>query len=262
MKIVKNIFIPLAFWLLVWQAAAWLVGSRVQGAWVFQESLLLLPGPWTVLKTLAGLAVTMWFWQITLLTLVRIFGGMLAGVVLGSVIAALTCTNVWCDRILSPAVKIIRATPVASFILLIFLWVSTGRVPGVISALMVLPVIWGNVSKGIRETDPQLLELAHAYRFGKGKTLRRIYIPSVAPYFSAGVETGLGLAWKAGVAAEVLCHPRLAIGTQIFYSKTYLETPDLFAWTLVVILLSLLVETGLVWLLRKGGRRHGANRAT
>lgn len=261
MKIIKNIFIPLAFWLLVWQIAAWLVGSHVQGVWAFQESQLLLPGPWTVGKTLVSLMVTGQFWQITLLTLLRIFGGMLAGVALGVLIAVLTCTSVWCDRILSPAVKIIRATPVASFILLIFLWVSTGRVPGVISALMVLPVVWGNVSKGIRETDPQLLELAWAYRFGKRKTLKRVYIPSVAPYFTAGVETGLGLAWKAGVAAEVLCHPKLAIGTQIFYSKTYLETPELFAWTLVVILLSFLVETVLVRLLRKGGGRCGADRA-
>lgn len=246
MKIVKKVLIPLAFWLIVWQIAARIVGKD-----------LLLPGPWTVLKTLGGLVVTVKFWQITALTLARIFAGMLAGAALGTVIAVLTCASAWCDRLLSPLVKVIRATPVASFILLVLLWVSTGRVPGVISALMVLPVLWGNVAKGIRETDPQLLELARAYRFGRGKTLKLVYIPSVAPYFTAGVETGLGLAWKAGVAAEVLCHPKLAIGTQIFYSRTYLETPDLFAWTLVVILLSFLVETVLVRLLRKAVRGHG-----
>ena len=234
------------FWLIVWHLAARIVGRD-----------LLLPGPWTVLKTLGSLVVTVKFWQITALTLVRIFAGMLAGAALGTVLAVLTCASVWCDRLLSPLVKVIRATPVASFILLVLLWVSTGRVPGVISALMVLPVLWGNVAKGIRETDPQLLELARAYRFGRGKTLKLVYIPSVAPYFTAGVETGLGLAWKAGVAAEVLCHPKLAIGTQIFYSRTYLETPDLFAWTLVVILLSFLVETVLVRLLRKAVRGHG-----
>jgi NitT/TauT family transport system permease protein len=129
--------------------------------------------------------------------------------------------------------------------------VTTGKVPGVISARMVLPVGWGNVSKGIRETDPQLLELARAYRFGGGKTLRLIYLPCVAPYFSSGVETSLGLAWKAGVAAEVLCHPKLAVGTEIYVSRLNFETPDLFAWTLVVIALSFLVEIALVRLLRK-----------
>lgn len=248
MKAVKNILIPLAFWLAVWQLAAWAVGKD-----------LLLPGPWTVARTLAALVVTAKFWQTTALTLLRIFAGMLAGAALGTVLAVLTCASVWCDRLLSPLVKVIRATPVASFILLVLLWVSTGRVPGVISALMVLPVLWGNVAKGIRQTDPQLLELARAYRFGRGRTFQLIYFPAVAPYFTAGVETGLGLAWKAGVAAEVLCRPKLAIGTQVFFSRTYMETADLFAWTLVVILLSFLVESVLVRLLRKAVNSHGAD---
>lgn len=245
MKTIKNILIPLAFWLVVWQIIARIVGKN-----------LLLPGPWTVAVRLAELIVTADFWHAAALTLLRIFAGMAAGAVLGTVIAVLTCASRWCERLLSPLVKVVRATPVASFILLVLLWVSTGRVPGVISALMVLPVIWGNVSKGIRETDNKLLELAKAYRFGKGKTLKIIYVPSVAPYFTAGVETALGLAWKAGVAAEVLCYPKWAIGAEIYHARLNFETPDLFAWTLVVILLSFLVESVLVKLLRKAVR-HG-----
>ena len=248
MKVLKNMLIPLAFWLAVWQLAALIVGKD-----------LLLPGPWTVARTLAALAVTGVFWQTTLLTLGRIFTGLLLGVVLGTALAVLTRVSRWCDRILSPVVKIVRATPVASFILLVLLWVGSGRVPVVISALMVLPVVWGNVAKGITETDPQLLELAAAYRFGTGKTLRLIYLPSAAPYFAAGVETSLGLAWKAGVAAEVLCHPKLAIGTQVYFTRTYFETPSLFAWTLVVILLSLLVEKALVLGLRKAVALRGVS---
>lgn len=248
MKILKKIIIPLAFWLLVWQ-----------GASVWAGSDLLLPGPWTVVCTLAGLVLEGEFWQAAGLTLLRIFAGLLAGTALGVLIAALTCASAWCDRILSPAVKVIRATPVASFILLVLLWVATGRVPGVISALMVLPVVWGNVSKGIRGADPALLELARAYRFGRIKTVRLVYVPSAVPYFTAGVETALGLAWKAGVAAEVLCRPRLAVGTQVYFSKLNLETPKLFAWTLVVILLSFLVESVLVKLLRKAVGSYGAD---
>lgn len=245
MKSFKNIIIPLVFWLVVWQIIAMIVDKN-----------LLLPGPWTVAVRLAQLIITADFWHAAALTLVRIFAGMLIGAVLGIILATLARISVWCDRLLSPLVKVIRATPVASFILLVLLWVSTGRVPGVISALMVLPVIWGNVSKGIKETDGKLLELAKAYQFGKGKTLKLIYIPSVAPYFTAGVETALGLAWKAGVAAEVLCYPKWAIGAEIYHARLNFETPDLFAWTLVVILLSFLVESVLVKLLRKAVR-HG-----
>ena len=261
MKAIKKVVVPLAFWLAVWQVAAWVVGDSVllSARPVLKEIPLLLPGPWTVVCTLAGLVVEWAFWQAAGLTLLRVFLGLVVGVVLGTLIAVLTCASKWCDRLLSPPVKVIRATPVASFILLVLLWVQTGRVPGVIAALMVLPVVWGNVSKGIRQTDPLLLEMAKAYRFDAPKRLLRIYIPSVAPYFNAGVETGLGLAWKSGVAAEVLCHPKWGIGTQVYLSKLNLETPDLFAWTAMVIVLSFLVESLLVRLLRKAVKYHGTH---
>lgn len=233
MRFLKRVALPLAFWLLVWQLAALAVGKD-----------LLLPGPWTVVRTLAGLAATAEFWQAALLTLARIFAGLLAGVILGTLAAALTCASPWCDRLLSPAVRVIRATPVASFILLVLLWAPTGRVPAVIAALMVLPVVWGNVCQGVRGADPQLLELARAYRFGRWKTLRLVTVPAALPAFASGVETGLGLAWKAGVAAEVLCRPKLAVGSQVYFARINLETPALFAWTLAVILLSLLLESG------------------
>lgn len=249
MRRIGRVLLPVLFWLGVWQLTAAAVGQE-----------LLLPGPAAVGRRLLELAAGAVFWQTALASLLRIFGGLLLGVVLGALLAGLTAWVPLLDWVLTPAVKVVRATPVASFILLVYLWVERGRVPGLISALMVLPVVWGNVTRGIAETDPQLLELARAYGFGRGRTLRRIYIPSVLPYFASGCRTALGLAWKAGVAAEVLCQPQNAIGTQIYNTKYYLETPSLFAWTLVVIALSFLLEWAVGGLLRRaegpeGGRR-------
>jgi NitT/TauT family transport system permease protein len=215
---------------------------------------LLLPYPLTVARALAELAVTAGFWQAVGLTLCRILAGLAAGTALGAGLALLTCASRWADLLLSPAIRVVRATPVASFIVLVLLWVHTDRVPSVISALMVLPVVWANVAKGVRETDPQLLELARAYGFGRGKTLRLIYLPSVQPYFTAGLTTAVGLAWKSGVAAEVLCLPKRAIGTQVLHAKLYLEIPSLFAWTVTVVVLSFLLESALTRLLRRLGR--------
>ena len=247
---ILRLLVPLFFWTAVWQLAAMGVGQE-----------LLLPPPVAVLERLFTLAGVGTFWQTAGLTLLRIFCGILFGVITGALLAVLTCAFKAADWILTPMVKIIRATPVASFIILVMLWVTRTYVPGLISALMVMPVIWGNVCKGIRETDKSLLELARAYRFGRGKTLRLVYIPSVMPYFSAGVNTSLGLAWKAGVAAEVLCLPRPSIGTELYNAKQYLETPSLFAWTLVVILLSFLLEKAVSLLLRAGERNeNGRNR--
>ena len=131
-------------------------------------------------------------------------------------------------------IRIVRATPVASFILLVLLWTGRNQVPAVISGLMVLPVVWENLTQGIRSTDQQLLELSRAYRFSRGKTVRLVYLPSLKPYLLSAVTTAMGLAWKSGVAAEVLCLPRPA----------------------VVICLSLLMERFLTRLIQR--RREGA----
>jgi len=242
-----RVVLPLAFWLLIWQLIALWVehGAEMGGEF-------LLPGPIHVWESLTGIAVEGIFWKTAFLSVGRMFFGILLGAFLGTVLAVLTAANRWCDLLLSPAVKVVRAVPVASFILLVLLWVRRDWVPVAISALMVLPVIWGSVRQGIDTADRQLLELTRCYRFDRGKTLRLFWVPSMAPAFTTGLATAMGLAWKAGVAAEVLCQPKFAIGTQIYRTKYQLETPELFAWTLVVILLSLAMEKLVKWLLERG----------
>ena len=233
-----ELLLPPAFWLGVWQLFAFLVDRHVQS----RGNELRLPYPVTVARALVRLAGRGAFWATVAASLGRILLGLAAGTILGALLALAVYRSPWADRLLSPAIRVIRATPVASFILLVLLWTGKNAVPAIISGLMVLPVVWANLIRGLRETDPKLLELARAYRFSRWKTTRLIYLPSLRPYFLSAVTTALGLAWKSGVAAEVLCIPRAAIGTRIYESKLYLEIPDLFAWTAVVVVLSLLLE--------------------
>ena len=230
-KTVIQWLLPPVFWLGVWQLAAMAVGQD-----------LLLPSPWSVVTVLADLARTGAFWLTALSSLGRVFAGLLLGCVLGGVLAWLTYRFRWAQILLAPAIRVVRATPVVCFILLVYLWVARGRIPGAIAALMVMPVMWGNLDAGLRSVDGQLLELARAYRFSPWKMVRLIYLPSLRPHFTSGFLTALGLAWKSGVAAEVICPPKLAIGTEISFARTALETPELFAWTLVILALSLALE--------------------
>ena len=241
-KKLLRIAIPLAFWLGVWQLAALAVDLE-----------LMLPTPAQVGASLLAMAGTHTFWLSALLTLARVFLGLLGGTLLGVLLAFLTRFSPWASLLLSPAIRVVRATPVVSFILLVYLWVTRANIPGVIAGLMVLPVVWGSVSGGLAAVDPQLLELARAYRFSPWKTLRLIYLPSLRPHFVSGLLTAFGLAWKSGVAAEVLCPPKLAIGSRIQQARMALETADLFAWTLVIIALSLSLEGLLRHLLRGKG---------
>ena len=170
----------------------------------------------------------------------------------GVVLAVLSTASAFVDALISPAITVVRASPVASFAILVLIWVERDFVPVLICGMMVLPVIYSNVCAGIRGVDVQLLEMAEVYRLPKVRVLRRIYIPSVLPYFRAACSSALGLGWKAGIAAEVLTVPKSSIGRMIADSKLYLMTEDLFAWTLLVVVLSLLLQK-LMLALVKGG---------
>ena len=255
-KPLKNllyVLLPPAFWLGVWQVCALLVDRRVNG----RGNELLLPYPASVWTALTAMAGTGEFWGAVLTSLGRIALGLAWGVTIGAVLAILTCASSWADRFLSPAVRVVRAAPVASFILLVLLWTGRNTVPAVIAAMMVTPVVWDNLSRGIQAIDPRLLELARCYRFSRWKQVVLVYLPALRPYILTALTTATGLAWKSGVAAEVLCLPEPSLGQRIYYTKYYLDIPELFAWTAVTVALSMVLERVLRAGLARWGRGWG-----
>ena len=242
-----KVLLAALFWIIIWHMGA-----------VWMGNTLLLPTPFQVLSCLGRMMITASFWQITLVSIGRILLGMAIAVALGAAVAVLTSASSLADGLIRPLMTAVQATPVASFAILVLIWVDRDFVPVVICVMMVAPVVWGNVCTGIRETDQQLLEMAKVYRLHFSKVLMRIYIPSVKPYFRAACISGLGLGWKAGVAAEVLTVPKASIGRMISESKLYLLTEELFAWTLAVVLLSLLLQKIMLLLLKGRGNRAEA----
>lgn len=234
-----------AFWLLLWQLAAGKVGKE-----------LILPSPFVVVRALFNLAVTGKFWINTAVTIVRVLTGYCLGVILAVLLAIMTCSSELLDALISPVIRIVRATPVASFIILALLWMGKDNVPILMSTLMVIPVVWENITAQYQATDVNLLEMAQAYKLSKWKKFRYIYVPSAFPGFLAGCMSAMGLAWKSGIAAEVLSQPKIAMGSNLYYSKLYLETPDLFAWTAVVVILSMCIERLIKYLLFRGVRNE------
>ena len=233
-----------AVWLLLWQLASMAVGLP-----------LLLPSPLAVLLRLGQLCTGADFWLTVASSLLRILLGFLLGVLFGTALAGLCWRFRLIDALARPLLGVLKSTPVASFIILALVWVKTTWLATVISFIMVLPLIYANVREGIDSADRQLLEMAQVFRLSRRKTFRYCYLPAILPFFLSAISSALGFAWKSGIAAEVLGRPARAIGSQIYDSKIYLETPDLFAWTLVVILLSVLLERLAVRFVRWAGKR-------
>lgn len=232
MKNKTKIFLFTAvFYFALWSMASFLSGSE-----------LLIPSPKKVFETFILIASKEDFYINVLLSALRIISGFIISLCLGTVFAVLSCRFKTFKILFYPLVSTVKATPVASFIILALLWIKTSYVPVFISFLMVMPVVWTNICQGIETADTSLLEAAEIFDMSPLKKVKYIYVPNCIPFFKSCAISGIGLAWKAGIAAEVICSPHFAIGSRLYESKIYLETPELFAWTAAVVILSIIIE--------------------
>ena len=240
--------VGILFWLLVWQFSAMAFGKP-----------MIFPTPIATIGKLADLIRTSDFYTTVLQSLLRIFEGFVIGILAGIVIGAANGFEYKLsgvsEALTGPLIAVFRATPVASVIILMFYFFSARTIPMLTAALMVTPIVAESVRKGLRETDRGLREVAAVFGFGFAKKLYRLYIPAAAPYLYTACRSSVGLAWKAGVAAEVICNLHGSIGNMLSNAKISIEVEDLFAWTAVTVILSVILEKLLVALLDAAVRR-------
>ncbi|HEY3438770.1 MAG TPA: ABC transporter permease subunit [Actinotalea sp.] len=239
-----------AFWVVVWQVAALAVGHEV-----------LLASPAKAVGRLGELSVTADFWGTVWYSFLRIAGGFVAASVVGVLGAAAAAGSRVVDALVTPALTAVRSTPVVSFIILVLMWASSGQLAFVISFLMVLPITYTNVLEGIRHRDVALLEVATVFRVPFLRRVPAVDVPAVLPYFTAACRIGVGLAWKSGIAAEVIGLAKGSIGERLYEAKILLSSADLFAWTAVIIAVSFGFEKLVLALLRRAELRLSRGRS-
>ena len=232
------------FALCVWQAAAMLLGEP-----------LLLASPVQVAGRLFSLILTEKFWSTVGYTTLRIVCGFLLGFGVGVVLAVLAGRYQGLETLLWPFVVTIKSIPVASFVILVLIWLSSRQLSVFIAFLMVFPVIYLNTLQGLKATDGRMLEMAKMYRLSFSRKLKYIYVPQLQPFLMSACSIALGLSWKSGVAAELIGRPDLSMGDMLYMAKVHMDTADVFAWTVVIILLSQLFEKLFLKLMKKGFER-------
>lgn len=218
-------------WLILWQILSVTINNSI-----------LLAGPIDSVRALCQMILTGEYWNSILFSLVRIISGFLVGSAFGICLA-------WCsyrleiiEEFLKPVISVLKAIPVASFVIILLIWAGNRLLSFYISALVVFPILYNNTLGGFRATDRKILEMAEVFRIPMFRRMRYIYMPSVYPHIYSAFQTALGMAWKSGVAAEVIGQPLGSVGNGLYQSKIYLETAELFAWTITIVLVSFLVE--------------------
>ncbi len=237
------------FWLAVWQLAGLVIRNDIifaSPADVARSFAALLPDPgfwisigWSFGKILAGF-----------------FLAFLSGVLLGSLAFRFQLLK----ELLEPVMTLAKSIPVASFVILALIWIGSANLSVFISFLVVLPMIYVNTIAGLESTDEKLVEMARVFSLSLPRRIRFLYVPALTPYLVSSCRIALGMSWKSGIAAEVIGVPAHTIGERLYMAKIYLATSDVFAWTIVIILISSLFERLFLRLLEQGARWNERSR--
>ncbi len=218
-------------WLLIWQIAATLIDNDI-----------LLAGPIEVGKTLGKLLVEKEFYGICMASVGRILAGFLLAFAGGILAGALSYAFPFIKEVLEPVLAVMKSIPVVSFVVLLLIWQGAENLSVWISFFVVFPNACVSTRNGLEAVDPGLLEMAEVFGVRGIKRLIYIYKPALVRFLLSGMEISMGMAFKSGVAAEVIGVPDFSIGERIYMSKIYLDTAGLFAWTAVLIAWSFVAE--------------------
>lgn len=225
--------------LVLWQAAAAALDQK-----------LLLASPLEVLARLASIWREPEFFSSVRFSFIRIVSGFGLGLTLGVLLAVLAGKFPVLETLFWPFFTAVKSVPVASFIIISLIWLSSSELSVFISFLMVLPIVYTNVLEGIRSTDRKMTEMADLFRIPWRRRLVYIWLPQIRPYLISACSMSLGLSWKAGIAAEIIGIPDGSIGEMLYNAKAYLNTVDLFAWTVIIVAVSIAFEKLFLALLR------------
>lgn len=238
------------FWLILWQ----LVSIAVHNS-------IILVGPAEVAGALLSQLPTLEFWRTIGLSFGKISSGFLAAFLAGILTGCAAFRFLFIKDLLEPVMLLAKSVPVASFVILALIWIGSRNLSVFIAFLVVFPMIYVNTIAGLSSASPQLLEMARVFCMSGWKKFKYIYLPALLPYLISGASISLGMSFKSGIAAEVIGVPDHSIGEKLYMAKIYLSTADLFAWTLVIIVISGLFEKLFLKLLSAAARRCSKSRA-
>ncbi len=241
MKKALKITLIAVFWVGVWYLLSFL------HALYFNLDLannFLFPYPHQVIKKLFELIGTASYYLSTMSSLIRISFSTVVAIIVGIGTAIFASKFSFLNDLLKPLLATIKSVPVTVFVFILYIifYRFIALTSMVITFLIVFPIVFANIYEGIKNIDKDLWEVCSVYKIPFSKRLKSLYLPSVMPYFVSALTTSIGLAWKAGIAAEAICPPDNSMGLHILYAKQYIENDELFAWALTLVVINIILE--------------------
>jgi NitT/TauT family transport system permease protein len=216
--------------------------------WVASLSapVYILPTPVRVLQRIIDLSRSGDLPYNLLTTLARVLVGFALAVVLGVPGGIVLGSNRALGTFFEPILPVMNTVSAAIWSIFAIIWFGLSPATPVFVVLMTaLPLIITNVWQGTQAVNAEYVELAQALRFSRLKTLIKIYLPSIMPYFFSGARLAFGFGWRVSLVAETL-GASSGVGYRLRQASDLIQTDQVFAWTITQIVRMLVIEIGML----------------
>ena len=223
--------ITLAVVMVIWQLAAMLVNKP-----------LILPSPLTVAQLMIHQAASGEFYRALFATIFRVVRGLAVAFVMALAGAVASGMNRKFEASFEVINNIIKTVPNISYIILILVWLGSENSVTVITVFILFPNLYGSMLVGMKSVPQVILDMAALERMPFLTRLYAVYWPYLFPSMMSALKTAFGMGFKVSIMAEILGAVREGIGREMSFARTYVETGSIFAWTIWVIIVSMLVD--------------------
>ncbi|MBU1145633.1 MAG: ABC transporter permease subunit [Firmicutes bacterium] len=203
---------------------------------------LLLPSPLAVFKAFFELFTNLKTLQSMGATILRLLLALTIAFIIGVALGLLSGFYPKFATFCSPIVTILRTVPVISIVVIMLILFGFETTPYLITFFMIFPIIYQATFGGIKQIDSELVDV---YKLEDNRIitgLKYCYIPLIQSQVKTALLQSAGLGIKVLVMAEFLAQTKNSIGNQLYLSKVNLAYDQVFAWTLLLIFLAVILE--------------------
>ena len=214
--------------------------------WIFLARIidneLIVPTIKTTFISMAEIIKDPGFFNIVIYTILRTLLGFLISLILAINLGVLSSVSKMVHSLMEPILKLLNSIPTIAIILLALIWLNNEFVPMFVGFLMVFPILFETVLKSILNIDKDIIQMAYLYKVSKMGIIKNIYIPNILYNLTGIFNSALGINLKMVIGGEVLSQPKYAIGSSLQLERIYLNTPGVFAWIIIIILISIIFD--------------------
>ena len=215
--------------------ALWEYGHQVYGS-------LILPSPVETLQALKGLYDEGIAVPASIITAKRAMLGFVLAAGVGSILGIAAGLSMTAARAMRPIVTVMLGVPPITWVVLALMWFGMGGGSAVFTVVVTtLPITFSGAMMGTHTLDQGLRDMARSYETPFRMMLWDVHLPHVLSYLFPAWVTGLGMAWKIAVMAELLSTTD-GIGGEMALTRISIDTAGTLALLLCVLGMLMTVE--------------------